>query len=60
MRHGPAPTLEFDEVPLVFDLIEEVSPDPVTDGLVFNLSFRAGLRVSEIAHLTLVSGPPTD
>jgi len=53
MRHGPAPTLEIDEVGLVFDLIEEASPDPVTDDMVFNLSFRAGLRVSEIAHLTL-------
>jgi integrase/recombinase XerD len=53
MRHGPAPTLEIHEVPLVFDLIEEASPDPVTDAMVFNLSFRAGLRVSEIAHLTL-------
>ena len=53
MRHGPAPTLEIDEVPLVFDLIEEVSPDPVTDAMIFNLSCRAGLRVSEIAHLTI-------
>src|SRR3954449_8752055 len=53
MRNGPAPRLEMDELPLVFDLIEELSPDPVTDSMVFNLSFRAGLRVGEIAHVTL-------
>lgn len=53
MRHGTAPILEYDEVPLLFDLIEEVSPTPVIDSMVFNLSFRAGFRVSEIAHVTL-------
>lgn len=54
MRNGHAPILGYvDEVPLVFDVIDEVSPDPETDGLVFALSFHAGLRVSEIAHLTL-------
>ena len=53
MRNGPAPILDFYEVGVLFDVIEEVSPEPAADSMIFNLSFRAGLRVSEIAHLTL-------
>lgn len=53
MRHGSAPTLDFDELELLSDVIEELSPDPVVDDMLFKLSSRAGLRVSEVAHLTL-------
>jgi integrase/recombinase XerD len=54
MRNGHAPILDYvDEVPLLFDVTDEASPDPETDGLIFALSIHAGLRVSEIAHLTL-------
>lgn len=52
MRNGRAPTLEPDEVQIFREVLEEVSPNPVVDGMIFSLSFRAGLRVSEIAHLT--------
>lgn len=52
MRNGPALTIDGDEVPLLFDVGEELSPNPTVDGMIFRLSFRAGLRVDEIAHLT--------
>lgn len=52
MAHGPALTLEQQEVALLFELIETWSLRPEIDALLLAFSFWGALRVGEIANLT--------
>ena len=53
MANGPAPILEFGDVPLLFERLEEASRHPVVDRVLMTLGHRGALRVSEIAGLTV-------
>lgn len=59
MSRGPAVILDAADVPEVCDLVLEVSRNPVVDRMLFALSFRAAMRVCEMAALTVdaILGP---